>query len=153
MSVATVAPARARIICIGNPLAEADDAGPAVHARLAREALPAGVELVEGALRGLDLVGLVEGSERVAFVDSVSGWAEPGEVVVLDGADLEAVEPVRYGHAAGFAYLLRALPHLLGRPVPLRVIGLEAPVRPAAVERAAALAVAWACSGSEEGGR
>lgn len=136
--------APARIICIGNPHAAGDDAGAAVHAQLAGTELPAGVELVDGGLRGVDLIGLAATAARVVFVDAVSGWARPGEVVELEGAGLAAAEPSRYDHGSGFAYLLRALPHLLERPVPLRVVGLEAPVGPASVARAADLALAFA---------
>lgn len=130
-----------RIICIGNPIAGSDAAGPAVFERLSREPLPADVELVDGGLGGIDLLGLVEGSERVVFVDAVTGWAPPGTVVVLEGADLQEATAGRYEHQAGFAYLLRALPHLLKPPVPVRVVGLESPAGPRAVERAAMLAV------------
>ncbi|MBI4913410.1 MAG: hydrogenase maturation protease [Acidobacteria bacterium] len=129
------------IICIGNPLAEEDAAGSAVHEFLGRQALPTGVELVDGGLRGLDLLGLVEASERVVFVDSVSGWGAPGEVVALDPPQLQEAVARRYEHATGFTYLLRSLPHLVDPPVPFRVIGLEWEAGPEAVEKAARLAL------------
>lgn len=143
-----------RIICIGNAFAESDAAGPAVHQRLALETLPDDIELVAGGLGGIDLLGLVEGSERVAFVDAISGWGAPGEVVLLEGAELQGAAACRYEHAAGFAYLLRALPHLLKPvPVPLCLVGLELPVLPAAIEKAARLALAFVGSKSPASGR
>jgi hydrogenase maturation protease len=132
-----------RIICIGNAFQDGDSAGAQVLARLAGEALPGDVEVVDGGLRGIDLLRLVETSERVAFVDSVQGFAAPGAVVELDEEALEEAGFEGYGHGGGFSYLLRALPNLVAPPVPLRLIGLEAPVSAGAVEDAARRALAF----------
>ena len=135
-----------RIICIGNAFAGLDSAGAEVFGRLSRERLPEDVEVVDGGLRGIDLLGLVERSERVVFVDSLSGWGPPGSVQVLDAVDLQEAPAGAYEHAAGFVYLLRSLPYLVQRPVPVWVVGLEAPASPAAVDEAARLALAFASS-------
>ncbi|MBI5502054.1 MAG: hydrogenase maturation protease [Deltaproteobacteria bacterium] len=131
-----------RIVCVGNRWVAADAAGPRVHDRLAAAALPPGVELVDGGLGGLDLAPLVEGAERVVFVDAVAGFAAPGDFVVLEGPALEAIGAEPFGHGAGLAWLLRALPLVCETGVPrVAVVGLEAPVDDDAVARASAAAL------------
>ncbi len=108
-----------------------DSAGSRVLAHLAGEVLPPGVDLVDGGLGGLNLLGLLDGVERVVFVDSVRGLATEDGVVTLDLPQvLEAIEPEpAYGHANGLAYLLRVLPVAGPRPLPcIHLVGVEAPV-------------------------
>lgn len=110
--------------------------------------LPEDVEVVDGGLRGIDLLGLVEGSERVAFVDAVSGFAPPGAVVELEGGSLTEGGADAFGHGGGFSYFLGALPHLLESPVPFCLVGLEAPVSEGSIEVAARRALAFASQAS-----
>lgn len=131
-----------RIICIGHPFAESDSAGARVFARLAAAELPPDVEVVDGGLRGIDLLSLVESSERVVFVDTVSGFAAPGDVVALEADSLEDVDSHGCDHAGGFSYLLRSLPYLIQPPVPVSLIGLEGPVDEEACDEAHRLALA-----------
>jgi len=133
-----------RIICIGNAFQDGDSAGARVLARLADTCLPEDLEVVDGGLRGIDLLRLVEASERVAFVDTVSGFAAPGEVVELEGDSLSEIATEGYGHGGGFSYFLRALPHLARQPVPVCLVGLEAPVSEGSIEEGARRAVAFA---------
>ncbi|MFH1723435.1 MAG: hydrogenase maturation protease [Elusimicrobiota bacterium] len=115
-----------RIVCVGNRLLPTDDAGPRVYDLLSRRALPAGVEIVDGGLSGLDLLRCVEGAERVVFVDSVQGFARPGEIVTLEAEDLSRHEAPEYGHSDGLAYLLNALPAVCEGKVPeLALVGVE----------------------------
>ncbi len=115
-----------RIVCVGSRLAEADDAGPRVHDRLAASTLPAGVELLDGGLRGLDLVPLLEGAARVVLVDNVEGYGRPGEVVVIEGSALVEGPPPAYGHGNGLAYALRALPVVCEGDLPeVVLVGVE----------------------------
>ncbi|MBL0209605.1 MAG: hydrogenase maturation protease [Holophagaceae bacterium] len=143
-----------RIICIGNAFQDGDSAGARVLARLAEAGLPEDVEVVDGGLRDLDLLGLVEGSERVAFVDAVSGFAPPGAVIQLEGASLGKAGVDVFGHGGGFSYFLGALPGLLGTPVPYCLVGLESPFTEGSIEVAARCALAFAsqppaaCSGA-----
>ena len=45
-----------RIICVGNRHSAADAAGPLVYERLARMERPLDIEVIDGALAGLDLL-------------------------------------------------------------------------------------------------
>jgi len=117
---------KARIICVGNRFKPGDDAGPRVYDYLAERDLPDGVELIDGGLAGINLLGLVESAQRVVFVDSLKGFAGPGEVVVLDGVAEAGGMDVSYGHSGGLGYLLKALPEVCeGDPPPVLVVGME----------------------------
>lgn len=127
-----------RIICVGNRYVAEDSAGRAVYERLLRDGVPDGVDLVDGGLGGLSLLGLVEGMERVVFVDRTSGFGPRGGVVVLGAEAAADTATGPYGHEAGLAYLLRALPHVVEGELPaLAVVGLEAPITESAVAEAA----------------
>jgi hydrogenase maturation protease len=119
---------RARIICIGNRLVGEDAAGPRVHTRLQRLALPAGVELVDGGLGGLKLLPLLERVERVVFVDSVLDGAR-APVAAMNAAEVAALARGPLDHAAGLPYLLRVLPAVCDGPAPdVVVVGVESNV-------------------------
>jgi len=127
-----------RIICVGNRYVGEDSAGRAVYERLLRDGVPDGVDLVDGGLGGLSLLGLVEGMERVVFVDRTSGFGGDGCVVVLTAEEATDTATSPYGHEAGLAYLLRALPHVVEGELPvLAVVGLEAPLTESSVAEAA----------------
>lgn len=104
-----------KIICVGNPFIASDSLGPRVYAALAESELPAGIELVDGGLAGLDLLRFVD-ADPLIFVDGLCGFGKPGELIVLDQAELErnlsAQPAMRYDHAAGLAYLLQVIPAL-----------------------------------------
>jgi hydrogenase maturation protease len=129
----------ARIICVGNRLVAGDDLGPRVHDLLAGSALPAGIELVDGGLLGLDLLRAVEGSARAVFVDCVEGFAPPGEVVALARREVSDLADGAWGHDAGLPYLFRLLPLVCDGEMPeVTLIGAG---HPAAEEAVAARAL------------
>src|SRR5512136_1627319 len=107
-----------RIICIGNRYAAEDAAGPAVYDHLRRLTLPAGLELIDGGLAGLNLLRYLEGAEQVVFVDSVSGYGDPSRVLILGAKEVAALAGSRYEDSAGLAYLLRVLPEVCEGALP-----------------------------------
>ena len=77
---------------------------------------------------GLDLLCLVEGTERVVFVDAVCGLGLTGKVVVYPTQSLRTrvSSPKHFDHAAGLDYLLQILPNVCEGPVPeALLVGLE----------------------------
>jgi hydrogenase maturation protease len=137
-----------RIICIGNRYRPDDAAGPAVHDLLEAAPLPPGIELVDGGLRGLDLLPLVEGCERVVFVDQARRLGRPGSVHVLT-ADEAAGGAAGFDHAAGLPYLLGCLPHVCAGAVPeVLVVAVEEGGGGGAVAAAASLATRLAAGGT-----
>ena len=116
-----------RIICVGNRFVSGDDTGPRVFDFLSKFRLPDGVEVIDGGLAGLNLLSLVESSEKVVFVDSLSGFCEHGKVAELErDALLNGIHAINYGHSGGINYLFRALPFVCEGKLPdIFVVGSE----------------------------
>lgn len=132
-----------RIICVGNRYDSRDDAGPRVHDLLRAAPMPAGLELVDGGLRGLDLLPLVEGTERVVFVDAATDGLDDAPFAVFSGDEVATVAERSYGHAAGLPYLLRVLPHVCeGRAPEVFVVGVSPVAPPEALAGAGRMAIA-----------
>jgi hydrogenase maturation protease len=131
-----------RIICIGNRLQPRDEAGPRVYDALAARALPAGVELVDGGLAGLDLLRLAEGCRRLVFVDALDDpGTEPG-VYRLDPREVARQADATFDHASGLGYLLRMIPLVCrSQPAEIALLGVQGEPIPEIVDRAAGAAL------------
>ena len=145
---------RRAIVCIGNRLVEEDRAALEVYDLLRGQALPEGLELVEGGLAGLDLLPLLERGGRVVFVDQVRGFAAEDEVVVVEREEIVAAGSGHYGHEAGLPYLMAVLPAVCEGEMAEEVtlVGLEGRCSAQTIARAAAISLAIAegggpCSG------
>lgn len=123
------------IICVGNRLMPDDNLGPLVYDFLADSVLPSDVTLIDGGLRGLDLLADLEGRRRVVFADALDADQSPGPVV-LDGYEV-AASAWGFGHSAGLPYLLGALPYGVTAPPASVVVGAPAPAGAAMVGRVA----------------
>lgn len=66
------------VIGLGNPLRGDDGVGVRVTQMLVAENLPGSVEIVEGGTRGLGLVSLMEGWQRVILIDAADVGQAPG---------------------------------------------------------------------------
>lgn len=133
--------AAARILCIGSRLAAGDDIGPRVHDRLAGIGVPPGVALIDGGLRGLDLLRCLDGPGLVVVVDTLEGFGEAGRTVELAPEAVMAEDDGGFGHAAGLPYLLRAWQATAEPPLPrLVVVGCGA-----GADEAALVALADRC--------
>ncbi len=139
------------IICIGNRFIDSDAAGPLVFDRLmAMQPLPLGIELIEGGLAGLNLLPHLERGGRVVFVDAVQGFAEAGEIVLLDRQEILGIESQpHFDHGAGLPYVLAVLPRVCdGEPAEeIFLLGLEGRCSMPTIERAARLSIAVAVHG------
>lgn len=132
----------ARIVCVGNRFVREDDFGPRVYDALAGIDRPAGVEIVDGGLAGLDLLRFLEDGRPIIFVDAVSGFAPAGEITVIDGDDVARQATGAFGHQAGLPFLLRLLPAVVDNPPPrIRLVGCEGAASDGAVRQAARLSL------------
>lgn len=132
----------ARIICVGNRHVRSDDFGPRVYDCLTAQAVPAAVDIVDGGLGGLDLLRFLDDGRSVVFVDAVAGFATPGGLVLLGGAEVARQCTGGFDHAAGLPYLLRVMPAVLDSPPPaVKVIGHEGAASARSVRAAARLAL------------
>jgi hydrogenase maturation protease len=77
------------VIGVGNELMRDDGVGIEVIRRLEEENLGAGVELIEGAVGGLDLVFDLEGRERAIVVDAARMGLAPGTVRLVQREQIE----------------------------------------------------------------
>jgi hydrogenase maturation protease len=69
------------IIGLGNPLRGDDGVGGRVVQALAEQALPDGVEVVDGGTEGLGIISLMQGRRRVILVDAADIGQDPGQFV------------------------------------------------------------------------
>lgn len=77
--------ARSLVIGLGNPLMGDDGLGiAALTALQERWAFDADVELVDGGTWGMNLLHLIEGSDRVLFLDAINAGMEPGSLIVIE---------------------------------------------------------------------
>jgi len=121
-----------------------DRAGLLVYDRLSTKKLPEHTELIEGGVSGLNLLCFLENAATVVFVDTVSGFTDPGGVVVLTQHQIEtASHPLHYGHDAGVAYLLAMMPQVCEMPLPRNIflVGLEGQCSKKTINSAATLAL------------
>jgi hydrogenase maturation protease len=142
---------RIGLLGIGNVLMGDDALGPYVVKLLdAGWELPASVELADLGTPGADLSLHLEGLDAAVVVDTVKLRGTPGEVRLLDKAQLLAKRPVLPAspHEPGLREALLALEFRGGAPPVVRLVGvipgsvemevgLSAPVRaalPAAVD-------------------
>ncbi len=97
------------IIGLGNTLMGDDGVGPAVIERLASTGAgnSAGVELVDGQVKGMALVGSFLGSRAVIVVDAIDVGAEPGAIFRLPAEEvLKRGSGFEHAHGLGLAHLL-----------------------------------------------
>lgn len=145
------------LICLGNRHLPGDDTGCRVFDYLAEnrphgiyEADGAGIEIIDGGLAGLDLLRLIEGRQRVVFVDAVAGVAPPGDIVVLRREEVAAFAAGGYGHGAGLPYLLHLLPLVCDAPLPeVALVGAEGRLDDPEVQTLAARGLEVALNGMD----
>jgi hydrogenase maturation protease len=125
---APVATAARRVLVagIGNVFLGDDGFGVALADRLARRALPAGVEVVDYGIRGMDLAyAMHDGWDAVVLLDATPRGGAPGTLYVIEpdpddvggrGFDAHGMDPLQ----------VLALARALGGPLPrIVVVGCE----------------------------
>jgi hydrogenase maturation protease len=123
---ASPVPARRILVAgIGNVFLGDDGFGVALADRLARRTLPAGVEVVDYGIRGMDLAyALHDGWDTVVLLDAMPRGKPPGTLTVLE-PDLDDVPPAIDAHAMDPVKVL-GLARALGGPLPRTlVVGCE----------------------------
>jgi len=106
------APPRRRVLVagIGNVFLGDDGFGVALAGRLARRELPAGVEVVDYGIRGMDLaLAMQDGYDAVVLLDAAPRGGPPGTLYVIQpeipgeeaGPDAHGMDPVRVLALAG----------------------------------------------------
>ncbi|MBF0438130.1 MAG: hydrogenase maturation protease [Magnetococcales bacterium] len=137
------------IICVGNRFFSEDDTGPRVYDHLlGLSDRPEDIGVIDGGLAGLALLPLLEGRQRVVFVDRLEGLAPPGEPVILTG-DRVAAMAEGYGHNAGIPFLLAMLPKVCSSPWPeCLVVGMSGDADEPMIDQLARFSIEVARNGS-----
>jgi hydrogenase maturation protease len=114
---------RILVLAVGNVLL--GDEGVGIHAfrKLRERSLPPQVDVVDGGTAGVDLLGLMEGYQKVVIVDAVDAREEPGTIFRFTPADMpsEASAVALSLHQAELLEVL-SLAAYLGRDLPPIVI-------------------------------
>ena len=127
---ASAAPARRVLVAgIGNVFLGDDGFGVALAHRLARRALPAGVEVVDFGIRGMDLAyALGEGYDLALLLDASPRGEPPGTLSVIE-PEIDEREPAVDAHAMHPVAVLALARALGGRPPRTLVVACEPQTR------------------------
>ncbi|KPK86407.1 MAG: hypothetical protein AMJ94_18040 [Deltaproteobacteria bacterium SM23_61] len=115
------------LIGLGNLLLGDEGVGiHAVEALKKKYDFPEEVRLLDGGTLGLDLLHLIEGMDRVLFVDAVELKEKAGTIAVIEGEGLPSLlEPKLSLHHVGLADLLLASSFLGTRPAEIALVGIQ----------------------------
>jgi hydrogenase maturation protease len=116
---------RVLVAGIGNVFLGDDGFGVALAGRLARRELPAGVEVVDYGIRGMDLAyALLDGWDAAILLDATPRGEAPGTLYVIE-PDIEAIDVAPEAHGMDPVKVL-ALARAIGGPLPrVLVLGCE----------------------------
>jgi hydrogenase maturation protease len=127
---ARAAARRILVAGIGNVFLGDDGFGVALATRLAERQLPAGTEVVDFGIRGMDLAwAMQEGYDAVLLLDATPRGEAPGTLYVIE-PDVDDVEPALETHAMDPATVLSLVRTLGGSPPRTLVVGCEPQVVP-----------------------
>ncbi len=122
---------RVLVAGIGNVFLGDDGFGVALADRLARRALPVGVEVVDYGIRGMDLAfAILEGYDAVVLLDATPRGGAPGTLYVIEvdpDQEVEITSPG--GHGMDPVQVIGLVRSFGGRLPPMYVIGCEPSVQ------------------------
>jgi hydrogenase maturation protease len=115
------------VIGLGNPMRGDDGIGLRVIESLAGQALPDGVEVVDGGTQGLGIVNLMEGRQRVIMVDAANVGKAPGEFVCFTPAEARLLGDDQHlsVHSAGLRDALLLARVLQVLPDEVVIVGVQ----------------------------
>jgi len=121
-----LAPRRILVAGIGNVFLGDDGFGVALAERLAARSVPAGVEVVDYGIRGMDLAyALGDGWDAVVLLDAAPTGRPPGTLSVIE-PELDDVAPAIDAHGMDPVKVL-GLARSLGGPLPRTLVVACAP--------------------------
>jgi hydrogenase maturation protease len=123
---ATMSPPRILVAGIGNVFLGDDGFGVALAQRLSGRALPAGVEVADFGIRGLDLAfAMQEGYDAVMLLDATPRGGPPGTLYAIEVAADDHAAPVLDAHGMDPAKVLALTRSLGGAVPPTYLVGCE----------------------------
>lgn len=124
---APASPRRILVAGIGNVFLGDDGFGVALADRLARRVLPAGVEVVDYGIRGMDLAfAILEGYDAVVLLDATPRGGAPGTLYVIEvDPDQKADITSPGGHGMDPLQVIGLVRSFGGSLPPMYVVGCE----------------------------
>lgn len=115
------------IIGLGNLLLSDEGIGVHIVSELSKMYdLPEEISLLDGGTLGLDLLPLIEGKEKIIFIDAADLKKEPGSVAVIEDEKLPSfLAPKLSLHHVGLADLLFASSFQGNHPAKVILIGIQ----------------------------
>lgn len=117
---------RTIILGVGNTLLSDEGIGVYVANEMRALSLPEGVEIIDGATAGYDLIYMLEGASKVIVIDAVDAEAEPGTVFRFtpDDAGYERRDPRYSVHDVGLLDAVQ-MAKALGTEPEVVIIGVQ----------------------------
>lgn len=115
------------ILGVGNEILMDDGIGPKIVKRLAREFSSDSVEYQTAGLGGLELVELIQGFQKVIFIDAIkTGQGQAGDVYFYTPADFKETLHLSNLHDISFLQALELAKQMnLDIPADIRIIAIE----------------------------
>lgn len=114
------------VMGVGNILLSDEGLGVRFLDELAKNALPANVELLEGGTAGLELVHLIQDVDFLIIIDALNANAEPGALFRFQPEDLQII-PKQYEvsfHQIGIVEVL-TMANVLGKAPKTLIFGIQ----------------------------
>ena len=114
------------ILGIGNILLKDEGVGVRVAETMMKMELPPDVEVLEGGVKGLDLLDYIEGREKVIVVDAVKAGSPPGTLFRFTDKDLAVKKGImRSAHGIDFSDVIAVAKFLGSKPEEIIFLGIE----------------------------
>jgi hydrogenase maturation protease len=114
------------ILGIGNVLLKDEGIGVRVAEKMMQMSLPSHVEVLDGGVKGLDLLYFIDGREKVIVVDTVKAGAPPGTLFRFTDKDLAAKKgTLRSAHGIDFSDVISIADFMGIKPPEIVFLGIE----------------------------
>ena len=114
------------VLGIGNTMLKDEGIGVRVAEKMMEMSLPPEVEVMDGGIKGLDLLYYIEGRKKVIVVDAVKAGAPPGTLFRFTDNDIAAKKGVmRSAHGIDFSDVIAVARFTGTKPDEVIFLGVE----------------------------
>jgi hydrogenase maturation protease len=113
------------VLGLGNIIIKDEGVGVRVAERMQQMSLPPDVEVLDGGIKGLDLLDFIEDRKKVIVVDAVKAGAPPGTLFRFTDKDIAGKKGMlRSAHGIDFSDVI-AISAFMGKKPDIVFIGIE----------------------------
>jgi hydrogenase maturation protease len=114
------------VLGIGNTMLTDEGIGVRVAEKMMKMSLPPEVEVMDGGIKGLDLLYFIEGRKKVIVVDAVKAGAPSGTLFRFTDNDLAAKKGImRSAHGIDFSDVIAVARFTGTKPAEVIFLGIE----------------------------